>query len=146
MAPSQTDWDQSGTDRRTTRQYLGPSIGFVNAPAPASVFPITAAGTYTIAFGTTLVTVNVAGAVTVILPPATLPGIPAIGAPSRFTQSPITIVDIGGFAQLNPITIQPASGAGENIAGLASISLSVNYGGFSLNPNSMLKGWNVIAP
>jgi hypothetical protein len=140
---SQIDFDQSGTVRQMTRQSLGPSVGWANVAG--SIFPITAAGTFTIPFGTTLITVNVAGAVTVVLPPATLPTIPAIGAPGRFTQPSITIVDIGGNAQANPITIQPASGA-ENIMGLASISLSVNFGGYTLTPISASHGWNAIAP
>src|SRR5689334_18300854 len=98
------DTDQSGTARRTTRQYLGPSVGWADVPAPSSVLAITAAGTFTIPPDATLVTVNVAGAVTLILPPATLPSIAAIGAPARFAQSPITITDTGGFAQFHPIT------------------------------------------
>jgi hypothetical protein len=139
---SQLDFDQSGTVRLATRQILGPSVGF--AVAAGSVFPITAAGTFTIAFGTTLVTVNVAGAVTIVLPPATNPSIPAIGAPGRFTQNPITIVDIGGNAGAFPITISPA--AGETIMGLASIQLNVAFGGYTLTPNSASHVWNAIAP
>jgi hypothetical protein len=138
------DTDQSGTARRTTRQYLGPSIGWADVPAPSSTLVVSTAGTFTIDPSITLVNVNVAGAVTLILPPATLPTIPAIGAPGRFAQSPITIVDVGGNADLNPITINAA--AGEGIAGFASLSLNVKFGGFTLQPNSALHGWMVIVP
>jgi hypothetical protein len=138
------DTDQSGVARRTTRQYLGPSIGWADVPAPSSVLAITAAGTFTIDPSITLVNVNVAGAVTLVLSPATLPTISAIGAPARFAQSPITIVDAGGFALSHPITITAAGG--ETIAGFASISLNVAFGGYTLQPNSTLRGWLLIAP
>lgn len=140
---SQTDLDQGGTNRQFKRQYLGPSLGWITTPAEAaSILPITAAGTYTIDPSTTLVTVNVAGAVTLNLPKAHTPSIPAqLGL---FVQNPITIVDIGGHATANPITIAPHGS--ETIMGLASISLSVNYGGYTLKPSDSLNGWSSISP
>lgn len=140
---SQKDLDQGGTNRAWVRTYLGPSVGWIWVPAN-NVLPLTAAGTYTIDPSTSLVTVNVAGAVVIILPSAILPA-SAQAQPGLFAQNPITIVDIGGQATAHPITIQPASSA-ENIMNLASISLSVNYGGYTLAPNSTLKGWNSISP
>jgi hypothetical protein len=137
------DLDQSGTFRQWVRQNLGPSIGWVTLPLQ-NVLPITSAGTYTLSPDTTLVQVNVAGAVTVILPRATLPAVPAIAQPGLYGSVPIVIVDIGGNAQANPITIQPQPG--ETIMGLTSISLSVAYGGYTLTPNSASHLWNVISP
>jgi hypothetical protein len=138
------DTDQGGVARRTMRQYLGPSIGWADVPAPESTLAVTAAGTFSIDPSITLVTVNVAGAVTLVLPPATLPSTPAIANPGRFSQSPITITDVGGFALSHPITINAA--AGENIIGQASISLNVAFGGFTLLPNSPSHNWTAISP
>ena len=71
---SQTDLDQGGTNRQYVKQYLGPSVGWVTTPAPAaSILAITAAGTYTVDRSVTLITVNVAGAVTLNLPKAHTP-------------------------------------------------------------------------
>src|SRR5437899_2021620 len=132
--PSQRDLDQGGTSRAWVRVYLGPTVGWVVAPAGNSLL-ITAAGTYTIDPSTTLIEVQIAAAVTIILPSAINPSVPAGVLPGLFVGNPVTIVDIGGFAQANPITIQPATGA-ENIMGLSQIQITVNYGGFVLLPNS----------
>ena len=128
------------------RQYLGPSVGWADAPAPSSILSITTAGTFTIlpGSGITLVNVNVVGAVTLVLPPATFPAIPAIGAPGRFTAPSVTVTDVGGHAQAFPITIQAA--AGDSIVSLASVLLSSNFGGFTLTPVSAQHLWEVIAP
>jgi hypothetical protein len=137
------DNDQGGVARQTVRQYLGPSIGW--ADAIGSTLVITASGTSVLPLGTTRanVNVNVLGAVTLILPPATLPTIAAIGAPGQFTQSPITITDTGGNAVISPITIQAA--AGETIIGFGSILLNTKFGAFTLLPNSPQHGWNLIS-
>jgi|SRR5882672_1255853 len=140
---SQLDLDQGGTFRGWVRQYLGPSVGWVLVPGD-NILPITTAGTTIILPGTSLVTVNVAGLVTVVLPKATNPAVPAGVQPGLFANNPITIVDIGNHAQATPITIQPA--AGETIMGLAQIQITVNYGGFTLSPNSALHLWNSISP
>jgi hypothetical protein len=123
---------------------MGPSIGSVWTPLQ-NVLLITAAGTYNLDPSTSLVEVNVAGAVTLVLPPATDPIVPAGVQPGLFANNPITIVDIGNHAQANPITIQ-RNNAGESIMGLASIQITVNYGGFTLLPNSALRTWNSISP
>jgi hypothetical protein len=141
---SQTDLDQGGTSRQWVRSYMGPSVGWQYVPLQ-NVLVITAVGTYTIDPSTSLIQVNVAGAVTIILPSAVTPAAGAQAQPQLFAQNPITIVDIGGHAQANPITIQ-RNNANESIMGLASISLSVNYGGYVLQPNSALKTWNSISP
>lgn len=138
------DLDQGGTFRGWVRQYLGPSVGWVMLPGQ-NILPIAVAGTYTLTPDITLVTVNVAGAVTIVLASAIQPSVSAGVQPGLFGNVPVTIVDIGGNATPHPIMIQPASGA-ETIMGLASISISVNYGGYTLVPNSPLKTWNSISP
>lgn len=142
---SQTDLDQGGTSRQWVRTYLGPSVGWVYLPGLNPLPTIIVAGTYTLSPDTTLVQVNVVGAVTIILPSAIDPGVPAVTQGGLFAKKPITIVDIAGNAQAHPITIQPASVA-ENIMGLASIQISVNYGGYTLNPSNSQKGWTSISP
>jgi hypothetical protein len=142
--PSQTDFDQGGTNRSFSKLYLGSSAGF--AVVPAAVLPITTVGTYQLQVGTVTVTVNVSGSVTIKLPSAINP--PSAGAGVQgalFADQPITIVDIGGFAGANPITIMPASVA-EKIMGQTQIQITDNYGAFTLSPNSAAAGWNALAP
>jgi hypothetical protein len=144
MAISQADLDRGGTNRQFIRQYLGPSLGWVSVPAPAaSIFAITAAGTYNINRSVTLITVAVSGGVILNLPRARQSPVPP-AQPGLSVQTPIVIVDIGGFATANPITINPA--AGETIMGLSSIQLTVNYGGYTLKPLDALPGWESISP
>lgn len=141
--PSQTDLDQGGTSRAWERVYLGPSVGWQWAPA-RNVLAISSAGTFTLDPSTNLVTVNVAGLVTIILPSTITP--PSTQAqPGLFVRNPITIVDIGGNAATFNITIKPNS-VSENIMNLTQILLSVNYGGYTLTPNPAVRGWNSISP
>src|SRR5258706_2594723 len=113
---SQLDLDQGGTFRQNQRIYMGPSIGWVNAPASV-ILSIIAGGTTVVLLGTTLVLVNANAAVTVQLPSAKDATVPAVGLSGPYLKNPITIVDIGGLAQAHPITILPA--AWGNIIGLA---------------------------
>jgi hypothetical protein len=114
-------------------------VGWVRLPS-RNLLEITAAGTYTLDYSTNLVHVNVNDAVTIILPPASNPGVPAGALPGKFGKVSIGIVDIGGFAAAHPIIIQPASGA-ETILNLPFIQIVSNYGGFILYPSSTLNGW-----
>lgn len=136
---SQLDYDQGGTRRQLIRQYMGPSIGWVTLPGITEL-TITKVGITQLLIGVSLVKVNVAGLVTVVLPSAIHPSVPAGVLPGENADIPITIVDLGGNAQAFNITIQPFSGA-ENIMGLASVVINNNYGGYILNPSSSLKGW-----
>lgn len=149
--PSQTDLDQGGTHRQWVKQYLGPSVGWVSLPN-TNVLQITVAGTYQLNLSTSLVEVNVVGAVTIILPSAQ--GTSSLGGTGGTTAGanpgvagkvPITIVDIAGNASAHPITIQPISNT-ETIMGLASIQITINYGGFTLEPIPGAKTWNSISP
>jgi len=123
---------------------MGPTIGWVMVPTN-NILLITSAGTVLILPSTSLVEVNVAGAVILKLPSVIPPAAGAVTLPGLFANNPITIVDIGNKAQANPITIQPASGA-ETIMGLAQIQITVNYGGFVLQPVSAQSTWNSISP
>jgi hypothetical protein len=134
------DFDQSGTSRQWERTYLGPSVGWVMAPLRNELL-VTAAGTYAIDPSTSLIRVNVAGAVTLILPSCQTPASGPLAQPGLFIKNPITIVDIGGNANAHPITIQP-NNVGESIMGLASIQISANYGGFTLRPFPEQRTWS----
>lgn len=142
---SQTDFDQGGTARQWVRTYQGPTIGWTYLPGLNPLPIITAAGTYVLQPDTTLVQVNCAGAVIIVLPSAIEPVIPAGVQPALFAKKPVTIVDIGGFANAHNITINPASIA-ENIMGLTTIAITTNYGAFTLNPSNAQKGWTNISP
>jgi hypothetical protein len=137
------DFDKSGTYRSWVRADLGPSVGMAMLPLQ-NVLAITAAGTFTLTPDVTLVQVNVAGAVTIILPRAAYPPVPAIAVPGLYSGVPVVVVDVGGNAGAHPITIQPA--AGETIMGLASIQITAAYGGYTLTPNSAAHTWNAISP
>lgn len=138
--PSQLDYDQGGTFRQFVRRYLGPSIGWVNSPDD-NVVPVTVGGTTTVLVGTTLVPVNFNGAVTVQLPSSKASTTATPGAqPGLSLALPITIVDIGGFpSDAFPITILPFGA--ELIMGLASLQITVPYGGFVLMPRLVTGGW-----
>lgn len=101
----------------------------------SNVLSVIAGGTTTLTAGTTLVAVNIAAAVTIQLPSA----ISAPGIPTGFLGLPITVVDIGGHAEAFNITILPFGT--ETIMGLASLTIAVNYGGYTLIPNTTAGGW-----
>ncbi len=138
--PSQTDLDMGGTTRLWERVYMGPSIGWVNMPSKNFLATanspnlIIATGIYTLDPSTNFVQVNSfqAGGVTIILPSVVLPSL-AVTLPGRHQRTNITIVDVGGFAAANPITIKPASIA-ETVMNLSQIQITSNYGGFVLEP------------
>jgi hypothetical protein len=138
MAP---DLDQGGTSREWAQVYLGPSVGWVVGPQQ-NILPITSAGSFTLDANVSLVNVNVAGAVTINLPAAAYPASGALAQPGLFIKNPIKIIDVGGNAAANPITINP--NAGDTIMGLASIQITSNFGGFLLTPNPATRTWNLI--
>lgn len=142
---SQTDLDQGGTQRAWVPQWQGPSIGWIWVPR-TNVLAATAAGTYNLDLSTSLVTVNVAGAVTIIMPSAVNPSYGGAGTtqPGQFADNPITVVDVGGHAQSNPITIQ-RNNSNESIMGLTSIQITVNYGAYVFQPNSAQKTWVTVS-
>lgn len=131
------DFDQGGTYRTFVKKYMGPAVGWIYVPQ-INIFPITAAGTYQLTQDVTLVLVNVAGSVTVILPTSLLPrGVPAGAQIGAQTYQPITVVDIGGNAFSHPITIKPATVA-ESIMNLNSIQIQIAYGAFTILPQMIV--------
>jgi hypothetical protein len=138
---SQLDLDAGGTFRQMQKVFFGPSVGWVWVPATV-ILPVVVAGTTIVQIGNSLITVNVNGSVTLQFPKFKGSAAGAGGLPGTFTVTPIVIVDIGGFATANPITLLP--GAGETFDGQASISLSSNYGSFTLQPDVINGGATLI--
>ena len=135
---SQLDLDQGGTFRQLQRTWMGPSVGWVTA-AGTVVLPITTVGTTTVLPGNSLITVRVNGPVTIQLPSSKASPAGPQAVPGSFLFTPISIIDIGGFAGANPITILAATG--ELIDGLPSIQITTAYGGIFLDPNLISGGW-----
>lgn len=138
---SQTDLDQGGTFRQIDRVYMGPSVGWQHI-MQAAVLNVTAAGTYTIARGTTLIKLSANGNITLNLPSsrASLAGPQAI--PGQFVLASVTIVDVGGFADTNTYRVVPFGA--ETISGLASVDLASERGSLILEPLLDTGGWNLI--
>ena len=137
---SRVDLDQGGTFRQQQRVWMGPSVGWVFAPQE-SVFPITALGTYSIPRGFNLVTINANGNVTINLPSAKASAQGPQAIPGQWILTPVTIVDIGGFAASNTYLIVPFGA--ETISGLANLTLNANYGAFVLKPILETGGWTL---
>ena len=137
------DLDQGGTSRQWSRNYLGPSVGWIDVPLQ-NLLPVITDGTYALDPSTNFVEVNVAGAVTIILPSCQTPAAGAQAQPRLFALNPITIIDIGGNAAANNITINPA--AGDTVMGLASVKIGTNYGGYTLAPIPAQRTWTSISP
>lgn len=138
---SQLDLDQGGTFRQWTRQYMGPSVGWVWVPVDA-VLEVTAGGTYSIARGTSLILLSADADITLDLPSSKASPAGPQAIPGQWVVNPVTVVDIGGFASSRVYTINPA--AGETISSLASVRLRADYGTVILNPLLRTGGWNLI--
>src|SRR6516162_9619484 len=137
------DLDQCGIFRETTRIYQGPSLGWSQgAVPPTAVTSVTTAGTTVVVQGTSLVHVNVNGSVTIQLYRSKGSTAGAGQVPGSYLQAIVTINDVGGFAQANPITILPASG--ETISGSNSFIINSNYGLVSLLADVLNGGWIAI--
>lgn len=165
---SQLDLDQGGTPRQWVRTYMGPTIGWVQLPG-INPYLIPAAGTYSLISGTSLVVVNLfstdeitdqfgnpildqfgdplqspgsgIGPVTIILPSAQDPRVPAGVQPGLYAKTELTVIDVGGTAGTSPITIKPFQGNGDSIMGLTQIQIVANFGSYTLKPNSTQKVW-----
>lgn len=139
---SQLDLDQGNTVREMHRVYLGPSVGWVDAPYQ-TVWTVLVGGTTVILPGINVILVSFNGAVTVQLPSAKPPAnAPAIGIPVPSVITPILVFDFGGFAGAHPITVLPA--AGETIDSLASVTISSAFGTLALRPNLGAGSWIVL--
>lgn len=138
---SQLDLDQGGSFRQTYRVYLGPSVGWQEI-ADFWRLDVLAGGTTTVARGTSLILVNFNGAVTLQLPSFKASSAGPQAIPRQWAIVPVTICEVGGFAQAHNILILPAPG--ELISGLAQISIKTNYGSFTIRPNLDLGGGTII--
>lgn len=138
--PSQTDLDQGGTFRTRTKVWMGPSIGWVEAPN--AILRVTAGGTTVVQPGVGIVTVNFNGAVTIQLPVFKGSAAGAIAIPGPYVNDTVTIIDTGGFATNQPITI--LAGGTETIDGLASIQITSNFGAFVLQPDPINGGSSIV--
>jgi hypothetical protein len=90
---------------------------------------VTAAGTTTLSSAGIAALINVAAAVTIVLP-----------APANVADV-VWVKDLGGNAAAHPITIAPS--AGTFIDGLSSFSIIINFGILRLYALSGLSGWYV---
>jgi hypothetical protein len=133
------DLDQGGFPRQWITVALGPGLGRTKAPL-RSVAVVNTPGTFTVPASVTVIEVNAAGPVTVILPPATGPAV--IAQNLLISKRPVMVMDISGNASTNNITIVPLPG--ENIVGLSSLVIKTNYGGVTLTPSQPLGGWSLI--
>jgi hypothetical protein len=138
---SQLDLDQGGTIRQLQNVYMGPSIGWVPA-AFAALLNVITAGPISILTGNSLILVSFNGAVVLNLPKAKGNAAGAGAVPGTFIQTPVTIVDAGGFASgTNTITINAA--VGEAIDGLSTIQIVSPFGAYVLTPNITSGGWTL---
>ncbi len=139
---SQLDLDQGGTFRQYVRQWMGPSVGWVNMPVTA-ILNITAAGTYTIQRWTNLIKIKAtAGVINLNLPSAlaTPQGPQAI--PGQWVYNPVIIVDIAGQCG-SAVTCNVNPAGAETISGLAQVQLASPYGTLLLEPQLDTGGWTL---
>ncbi len=136
---AQIDFDRSGISVQSTRVNLGPSLGWVDILGGA--LTITSPMTIAIPLGIALIHVSVAGAVTIELPSARGSRAGGMAQPNSFAIAPILIADIGGFADVHPITIQPAPG--ETITNITSIQIATKFGTVTLRPDITTGQWSV---
>lgn len=138
---SQQDLDQGGTFRQIDRVWMGPSVGW-QTQLKVAIQNITAGGTYNLVRGTSLIKLFPDANVTLNLPSslASLAGPQAL--PGQFVITPVTIVDIGGFAGARTYRIVPFGT--QLISGLASVDLGAPRGTIILEPLLDTGGWNLI--
>jgi hypothetical protein len=134
------DLDQGGIRQHLIRQYMGPTIGWVQVPENRFP-PIFVGGTYAIDFSVTYVPVAAANVI-IILPLWFVAARLQAVNPGLNGLIPITVADIGGTAQGSPIIVQP-TGPDDTISGLTSYTINVNYGSATFIPDRNLPGWTI---
>lgn len=122
--------------------YMGPSVGWIPVPVDA-VLNITAGGTYTIARGTSLILINVNASVTLNLPSSRAAPQGPQALPGQWVINPITVIDIGGFANPGVVDYNVVPFGAETISGLASVQLTTPRGTIILIPILATGGWNL---
>jgi hypothetical protein len=98
------------------------------------------AGVYQVFPGDSVILVNIAGAVTLVLPDVRSWVQETAYQPATAFERALFIKDLIGTAAANPITIQPLSGQGIDLA-VGSISITTNHGLVRLYPLDDLTGW-----
>jgi hypothetical protein len=139
---SQLDLDQGGTVRQNFRLYLGPSIGWIDAPM-TSILKVLVGGTTQVLTGTTFVVVLVNALVTLQLPLAKGNAAGAGAVPGTYPATQLIIVDGLGIANNHNITVLPAGT--EAIDGFTAaqggVTISSNFGALILQPDVANGGW-----
>lgn len=133
------DVDQGGQFSQKARVYLGPSLGWVEQRVRPEVY-ITIAQTYQMLPGDSVVMVNVAGNVTVNLPDVQAWLRENAAMPMTGFERAIWIKDLGGNAQLFPITVVQFSGQRIDSL-LTNYTIISNRALLRLYPIYDLSGW-----
>lgn len=139
---SQLDLDQGGTFRQWVKYFMGPSVGWVTVPVDA-VLDITAGGTYTIQRGTSLIMINVNASVVLNLPSSKAAPQGPQALPGQWVINPVTIIDIGGFANPGTVNYDINPSGSELISGLSTVRLGTPRGTVILIPILTTGGWNL---
>ena len=135
------DIDQSGQAFQWVRVNLGPTLGWKMVQVKPSRSVIVGGSTQLLP-GDSVVLVNVASPVTILLPNVSLWIQEASYMPATGFERAIWVKDLGGHAGANNITIVPFSG--QLIDGsLASVVMNVNFQIVRLYPLNDLSGWYV---
>jgi hypothetical protein len=131
------DQDQSGNAFQQTRVTLGPSPGPTNVQIQPAII-LTAPGVYTLSVGTSLVLVNVTGAISFVLPDV----VAWQRQPGAAFERAIWIKDLGGHAGSFPITVFPF--ATQVIDKQPTYTISTNFAIARIYPIFDLSGWFVM--
>lgn len=135
----QADLDQSGNTAQWGRVYRGPTLGWELVQIKPSRV-ITAAGTYTLATGDSVVLVDVAGLVTINLPSVTSWLRESFDRPHDAFEGAIWIKDLGGNAAAFNISVVPSPPDTIDKLG-PSFTILQNRQLLRLYPLSDLTGW-----
>lgn len=139
---SQRDLDQGGTFRQWTKMWMGPSVGWVSVPVDA-VLNITAGGTYTIERGTSVILINVNASVTLNLPSSKAAPQGPQAIQGQWVINPVTVADIGGFANPGTVNYDINPNGSETISGLSTVRIGTPRGTVILIPILATGGWNL---
>lgn len=133
------DLDKGGNTLQLTRVYLGPTLGWAMAYINPARF-ITSAGSTQLILGDSVVFVNVAALVTILLPDAVqwLQQFPMKSAIATFGEY-LYIKDYGGNAAAFNITVTPFGT--QKIDNLAGLTIGQNRQSIRLYPLADASGW-----